>query len=386
MMIKMSMRSWKMLVVVVIISSVVLAPVAEASCFPAIFNFGDSTSDTGGIHASFPGSTPAEFLPYGETYFGKAGVRYSDGRLLIDFVALGLGLNFIDPYLQSITSNFEQGSNFATAGATVEDVTYLSPFTLTYQVKQFVEFHDNVQAQLTTNPGNVRLPASMTLFGDALYTIAIGGNDFTYGYTKGQTPAQVETYLPLVVSGITNAIQTMYNYGAKNFLVWNVEPQGCLPYTLTLIPHAPTDLDANGCLIAYNNAAQFFNGLLKTALANLQTTLVGANVILLDMYQIKIDLLGNLTQNGFVSMTVACCGVPSAYNYNTQVNCGSSGTVNGVLLTAVTCPDPSQYVVWDGVHNTDAANRYLAHQLFSGNYLIPPFPTLSATCDLSPFN
>ncbi|CAM6100491.1 unnamed protein product [Calypogeia fissa] len=65
---------------------------------------------------------------------------------------LSLGLNFIDPYLQSITSNFEQGANFA--GATVEDVTYLSPFTLTYQVKQFVEFHDNVQAQRTTNPGD----------------------------------------------------------------------------------------------------------------------------------------------------------------------------------------------------------------------------------------
>ncbi|CAM6104918.1 unnamed protein product [Calypogeia fissa] len=128
--------------------------------------------------------------------------------------ALGLGLNFIDPYLQSITSNFDQGANFAIAGATVEDVTYLSPFTLTYQVKQFMEFHDNVQAQLTTNSGNIRLPASMTFFGDALCTIAIGGNDFTYGYTKGQTPAQVETYLPLVVSEIT--IQTIYNYGARN--------------------------------------------------------------------------------------------------------------------------------------------------------------------------
>lgn len=68
--------------------------------------------------------------------------------------ASGLGLGFIDAYLQSVISNFAQGSNFATAGATVQDVTYLSPFTLTYQVKQFVEFHDNVQSQLATNPGN----------------------------------------------------------------------------------------------------------------------------------------------------------------------------------------------------------------------------------------
>lgn len=93
-------------------------------------------------------------------------------------------------------------------------------------------------------------------------------------------------------------MQTLYKYGARSFLVWNVEPQGCLPYTLTLIPHTPADLDVNGCLSAYNGAAQFFNGLLKTALANLQTTLVGANVIMIDMYQIKADLLRNLTQNG----------------------------------------------------------------------------------------
>lgn len=63
-----------------------LAPMVQSSCFPAIFNFGDSTSDTGGIHASFPTSTPAEFAPYGETYFGKPNVRYSDGRLLLDFI------------------------------------------------------------------------------------------------------------------------------------------------------------------------------------------------------------------------------------------------------------------------------------------------------------
>jgi hypothetical protein len=67
--------------------------------------------------------------------------------------ATGLGLNFIDPYLQSVTSNFVQGTNFATAGATVQDVTYLSPITLTYQVKQFQEYHDNIQSVLNAGAG-----------------------------------------------------------------------------------------------------------------------------------------------------------------------------------------------------------------------------------------
>ncbi|BBN16543.1 hypothetical protein MPTK1_7g07250 [Marchantia polymorpha subsp. ruderalis] len=367
-----------------IVCLLMVTPMVQSSCIPALFNFGDSTSDTGGIHASFPSSTPAESLPYGETYFGKAGVRYSDGRLLIDFVATALGLPFIDPYLQSVTSNFAHGANFATAGATVRSVTYLSPFNLGVQVKQWQQFYSNVVNTLANDPGNARLP-QVSYFTDGLYTIALGGNDFTFGYTKGQSPLQIRSYLPLVINGITDAIRGIYRYAGRNFLIWDIEPQGCLPYTLTLISHTEADLDANGCLRDYNDNAIYFNGLLKTALTDLQNELTGSTIVLLSTYDLKTDLFANATANGFQFITRACCGVPSAYNYNTQVNCGSSGTVNGVTLTAVTCSDPSQYAVWDGVHNTEAANRYIAQQIFGGKYLSPAWPKLTDSCGLSPF-
>ncbi|KAL2608291.1 hypothetical protein R1flu_026864 [Riccia fluitans] len=338
----------------------------------------------GAIHAAFPNATPAEFLPYGETYFGKAGVRYSDGRLLLDFIATALGLKFLDPYLQSVKSNFAQGANFAAAGATVRSVPYLSPFNLGVQTKQWQEFYTNTINTLAVDPGNSRLPQP-SYFTDGLYTIALGGNDFTFGYTKGQTPLQIRSYLPLVVTGITDAIRGIYAYGGRNFLVWDIEPQGCLPYTLTLIPHTPADLDVNGCLQEYNDNSVYFNGLLQTALQDLQAELTDASIVMLSTYDLKTDLLANATANGFQFVTTACCGVPSAYNYNTQVNCGSSGVVNGVTLTAVTCPDPSIYTIWDGVHNTEAANRYIAQQIFGGKYLRPAWPKLADNCNLSPF-
>jgi len=50
--------------------------------FPAIFNFGDSNSDTGGLAASFLAPKP----PYGETYFHRPNGRFSDGRLIVDFI------------------------------------------------------------------------------------------------------------------------------------------------------------------------------------------------------------------------------------------------------------------------------------------------------------
>lgn len=60
-----------------------ITPSTNAKCsFPAIFNFGDSNSDTGGFWAAFP----AERYPFGMTYFKKPSGRASDGRLVIDFL------------------------------------------------------------------------------------------------------------------------------------------------------------------------------------------------------------------------------------------------------------------------------------------------------------
>lgn len=52
--------------------------------FPAVFNFGDSNSDTGGLASSLIAPTP----PYGETFFGMPEGRFSDGRLIIDFLGM----------------------------------------------------------------------------------------------------------------------------------------------------------------------------------------------------------------------------------------------------------------------------------------------------------
>lgn len=51
--------------------------------FPAIFNFGDSNSDSGCLVASGIESLDP---PNGQSFFGHPSGRYSDGRLLIDFL------------------------------------------------------------------------------------------------------------------------------------------------------------------------------------------------------------------------------------------------------------------------------------------------------------
>lgn len=69
--------------VIVTIVLLCLFSLSHSECnFKAIFNFGDSNSDTGGFYAAFPG----ESGPYGMTYFKKPAGRASDGRLIIDFL------------------------------------------------------------------------------------------------------------------------------------------------------------------------------------------------------------------------------------------------------------------------------------------------------------
>ncbi|RWW24010.1 hypothetical protein BHE74_00007267 [Ensete ventricosum] len=58
----------------------------SVGCYTSIFSFGDSIADTG--NAMYSGSIPesVRHLPYGQTYFGLATGRFSDGRLIVDFI------------------------------------------------------------------------------------------------------------------------------------------------------------------------------------------------------------------------------------------------------------------------------------------------------------
>lgn len=80
---------WRQIVSWVVISTtlvLVIGPVMYASgkqcSFRAIFNFGDSNSDTGGLSAVY-GQAPS---PNGITFFHAPAGRFSDGRLIIDFI------------------------------------------------------------------------------------------------------------------------------------------------------------------------------------------------------------------------------------------------------------------------------------------------------------
>nr|GMC85642.1 GDSL esterase/lipase At1g28590-like [Ipomoea batatas] len=103
-----------------------------AGCYKAIVSFGDSLTDTGNLirmSQSSNGYVMSAVLPYGETYFHHPTGRYSDGRLIIDFIALSMGLPFVEPYFGGKSSgdrSFTKGVNFAVAGATAMDISFFT--------------------------------------------------------------------------------------------------------------------------------------------------------------------------------------------------------------------------------------------------------------------
>ncbi|KAH0467978.1 hypothetical protein IEQ34_003011 [Dendrobium chrysotoxum] len=357
------------------------ATLTEARCrFHAIFNFGDSNSDTGGFWAAFP----AQRGPNGMTYFKKPVGRATDGRVVVDFLAQALGLPFLSPYLQSIGSNFSHGANFATLASTVLlpntslFVSGISPFSLAIQFNQMNEFRERV-FELGTQD---KLP-SKHIFGKALYTLDIGQNDFTSNLAAIGIEG-VKQYLPQVANQIAWTIKELYNIEGRTFMVFNLAPIGCYPAFLTQLPHNNSDLDEYGCMISYNNAVVDYNKLLKETLQQIQSELQNASVIYVDTHSVKLQLYQHPQNYGLKHGTKACCGSGGgAYNYNPQVFCGNNKKIKGVNVTANACSDPQNYVSWDGIHATDAANKIIANAILNGSYFDPPFP-LSHLCNLKP--
>ncbi|MCO5611875.1 hypothetical protein L7F22_066134 [Adiantum nelumboides] len=349
---------------------------------PALFNFGDSNSDTGGLGAAFGPPPP----PNGVTTFHKPSGRYSDGRLLIDFIAEELGMPYLDAYLQSVGSNFERGANFATAGSTIRmqntslQSGFISPFSLGVQVTQFAEFKQRTLSFRSLEPFSSLLPQPH-YFEDALYVVDIGQNDLTAAYFLNLTLQQVKASIPIVLQEFGAHVKALCGQGAKKFLIITTGPLGCLPYILVRLPYTKAEVDEYGCAEPYNKMARLFNRQLSATVRTLQRQLSEATFVVVDGYNLKYDLFVNAREHGFRSSVKACCGYGGGpYNFHPSLGYRGSKPIKG-HATYNLCQHPSAYINWDGIHYTEAANQEIARGLFSGNFTTPKFP-IGHFCDL----
>ncbi|XP_071724905.1 GDSL esterase/lipase At3g27950-like [Rutidosis leptorrhynchoides] len=367
-------------IIVVVLLTCSLIGSATGCQFPAIYNFGDSNSDSGGVSATF-GRVP---YPNGETFFHKQSARHSDGRLIIDFIAEKLGLPLLHAYLDALNPSYRYGANFALSGSTIQLSdskvinAYFNPMSLTTQIFQFKQFK-NRTITLYNKGSHIRssLPRPKD-FSKALYSIDIGQNDVHFGLTTMEEE-QVKASFPNIINRFASLIQELYQEGARKFWIHNTGPIGCMPLFIINFPPKSGNADENGCIKSYNQVAQEFNNQLKQKVAGLRTNFPDATLVLVDIYSAKYTLINEARQNGFVDPVGYCCGIVGV------LGCGGTAIVNGTKVFGASCSNPSNYISWDGIHYTDAANQWVTNSTIHGYFTDPPI-SLTQACSFKKGN
>ncbi|KAI4350004.1 hypothetical protein L6164_010537 [Bauhinia variegata] len=353
----------------------IFLPFAKSINFdvPAVFNFGDSNSDTGELIAA---GIESLYPPNGQTYFKVPSGRYCDGRLIIDFLMDAMDLPFLNAYLDSLgLPNFRKGCNFAAAASTIlpATATSLSPFSFGVQVSQFIRFKARVLELLAKGRKFEKYVPADDFFKKGLYMFDIGQNDLA-GAFYSKSLDQILGSIPSILLEFENGIKKLYDEGARYFWIHNTGPLGCLAQNVAKFGTDPSKLDELGCVSSHNEAAKTFNLQLHALRSKLQGQYPDANVTYVDIYTIKSNLIANYSKYGFEQPIMACCGNGGPpLNYDSRVSCGQTKVVNGTTITAKACTDSNEYINWDGIHYTEAANQYVASQILTGKYSDPPF-------------
>nr|CAB3446491.1 unnamed protein product [Digitaria exilis] len=340
---------------------------AAAQNYSAIFNFGDSITDTGNlcINGRMSQITFTQ-PPYGETYFGTPTCRCSDGRVIVDFLSDQFGLPFLQPS-KSMNADFKQGANMAITGATAMDAPFFRSLGLSdkiwnngpisFQLQWFQQIATSVCGQSCKS----YLANSLFVFGE------FGGNDYNAMIFGGYTTEQARKYTPKIVNTISRGIDSLIAMGATDIVVPGVLPIGCFPIYLTIYQSSnSSDYDDLGCLNKFNDLSTYHNTLLQKRVDIIQSRhRKTARIMYADFYSAVYDMVRNPQNYGFSSVFETCCGSGGGkYNYQNSARCGMQG--------ASACASPASHLSWDGIHLTEAAYKQITDRWLKGPYCRPP--------------
>ncbi|KAM1274665.1 hypothetical protein ACFX2I_024510 [Malus domestica] len=312
-----------------------------------LFILGDSIFDAGN-NDYFNTTSKANFFPYGETFFNHSSTgRFSNGRLIPDFIAEYAKLPLIPPYLQPGNREFRYGVNFASAGAgALVEINQGLVIDLPSQLSNL----ESVRKSLRQELGHDEVT---TLLSRAVYLFAFGSNDYIVPFEKNSSVLHSyspEKYVGLVIGNITSAIKEIYRNGGRNFGFLGMWPAACIPYGRALENKNGACFEEITPYVVLHDKA-----LLKT-LQKLENELKGFRYSLIEAYEFLKRRIDHPSKYGFVEGKAACCG---SGPYRGHLSCGVKG---GYSL----CHNVSEYVFFDPFHPTERAYEQLAKQFWIG--------------------
>ncbi|XP_021660035.2 GDSL esterase/lipase At5g03610 [Hevea brasiliensis] len=297
-----------------------------------LFVFGDSYADTGNTPKSLASSWK---IPYGITFPGKPAGRFSDGRVLTDYLARFIGVKSPIPYrLRNFAvNNLKYGMNFAYGGTGVFDTLFPGP-NMTTQIDFFRQLINDKVYNTTDLLSSVAL-------------VTLSGNDYsTYIARTGSTQA-LQGFITKVVNKYTVDLKRIKGLGVKKIAVCGLQPLGCLPSST----FASSFQRCNG---ADNKGVSFHNLLLKQKVAKLNKQTKDSSFLILDLYSAFMTILKNKGKHPgdskFENPLKPCC-----IGVSTEYSCGNVDE-NGAKKYTV-CDNPEAAFFWDRVHPTQQGWR-----------------------------
>ncbi|VAH96991.1 unnamed protein product [Triticum turgidum subsp. durum] len=352
-----------LLVAAVTFSVAAAAPApAPPPPFRTVYAFGDSFTDTGNTHS---------------TFFHRSTNRYSDGRLVVDFLATdALALpSFLPPYLSLAAPNASSksskyyGANFAVAGATAIEHDFFAKNNLSIDITP-----QSIMTELGWFDAHLKTrQAKKEEIGEALYWVGeIGANDYAYSFMAADSipPERIRT---MAVDRVTTFLEGLLKRGARYVVVQGLPLTGCLPLAMTLA--RPEDRDNLSCVASVNKQSMDHNHHLQAGIHRLRQAHPGAVLAYADYYAAHLAVMRSPARYGFAEPFKTCCGSGGgAYNFEIFSTCGSPEV-------PAACAHPARYVNWDGVHMTEAMYKVVAGMFFrdaSGTFIRPSFGSLLA--------
>jgi len=296
--------SWRLLLVV--FSGVLLlvgGPALAKNPDNVVHVFGDSLSDPGNLYALtgfFPPSPP-----YAQ--------RNSNGPVWAEYLAEDLGV---------VVDNRAVGGAF-TGVYLIGGVSVSNFNNVQYDFFPFLlpGVAEEIDSLLEDYPGRLNP--------DALYVVWAGPNDFFLGL--GQ-PGGLEIVLPQAIANISEDVCRLGTAGARHFMVGNMPDIGLTPFIRDLGPE--TQAAISYTIAQYNLALEATLDQLPQACAE--------TIEVFDAYEALHTLVEAPGEFGFSNVTDAC--------------------LNGSIPDDFTvCPNPDEYLFWDGVHPTTRT-----HEIFAG--------------------
>lgn len=315
--------------------SATFAPLARAALPPALpvnqmVIFGDSLSDTGNLvnllandptYSSYipapPQYAPGEFTDGANTSPSTTKLGLWDQQFATD---MGLpaptpaySTSFLTDYLFTNSySLIAGGTNFAVGGA-VTGGTVINLAAGAFQAGMSTELAA-FESQFSTGT---------SISSGTLYAFWGGANDILNAASAtGATQSTVISAGTTAANNISGYISELAGRGGKYFLWFNLPPLATTP-----------DGAASPLSAAIQSASNAFNTQQTTDIATLEAASPGIKIINVDVNALFASLAANPGAYGFTNLTTPAQGL----------------AVN-----------PDQYLFWDGLHPTTAADSYLA--------------------------